>query len=365
MKRQNYFFIVASLLLVACTDVPSYTITGTTPEHMPDGHYAYLRESNFDTVIDSALVQNHQFSFKGSQNTPESCFITYQPGKKIFYAAFYLENANLQVKLGEKVSSVSGSPLNEKATAFRIPLEKNLNLMKEAKRAVRNESLSEEERKHAEDKLKELLQQQKELIMKTISENNANIFGLSLLANSWDYLDPSEILELINEIPENSKDEKIKKLEEKVKFSTKTAVGAPFIDFTMKDLEGKEVKLGDYIARNKYTLVDFWASWCGPCRAEMPKIVSVYQKYNKQGFGIVSVSLDKEESKWKKAVQDLKMDWDHMSDLKGWDCQGAKQYGINSIPATVLIGQDGKIVAKNLLGKELDSKLNKLLKQEK
>ena len=121
-------------------------------------------------------------------------------------------------------------------------------------------------------------------------------------------------------------------------------------------------KVSDFVSKNKYTLVDFWASWCGPCRAEMPHVIEAYKKYNKQGFGVVGVSLDDDESKWKKSIKDWGMTWPHISDLKGFECEGATLYGINAIPATVLIAQDGTIVARNLRGKALEEKLEELFK---
>ena len=107
---------------------------------------------------------------------------------------------------------------------------------------------------------------------------------------------------------------------------------------------------------------DFWASWCGPCRNEMPNVVAAYKEYNKKGFGIVGVSLDSDAEAWKKAIKDMGMTWDHMSDVKGWQCEGAALYGVNSIPATVLVAQDGTIIARNLRGEAIKEKLAELLK---
>ena len=129
----------------------------------------------------------------------------------------------------------------------------------------------------------------------------------------------------------------------------------------MPDVDGNMHKLSEYIAANKVTLVDFWASWCGPCRAEMPAVKAAYDAYKDKGFGIVGVSLDNNKEAWVKAIADLGIEWAQISDLQGWNCAGAKLYGVNSIPATVLVAQDGTILARNLRGEAIQEKLAEVL----
>lgn len=135
-----------------------------------------------------------------------------------------------------------------------------------------------------------------------------------------------------------------------------------YIDFAMDTPDGKTIKISDFVSDNKYTLVDFWASWCGPCRAEMPTVVKAYDDFHDKGLEIVGVSLDTEKSDWVSAISLLKMPWPQMSDLKGWECAGAQLYNVRAIPANVLIDQQGKIVAKDLRGETLLQTLEELLK---
>jgi peroxiredoxin len=138
------------------------------------------------------------------------------------------------------------------------------------------------------------------------------------------------------------------------------AVGAAAPDISLSDTTGNAVALSSL--RGKYVLIDFWASWCGPCRAENPNVVRMYNKFKEKGFAIYSVSLDKDKANWTRAIRNDNLTWTHVSDLKFWQSQAAQQYGVQAIPATFLLDRDGKIIAKNLRGEALEQKLEEVLK---
>lgn len=198
--------------------------------------------------------------------------------------------------------------------------------------------------------------------VKRIIRNNANSFVATFATASL--VNPEEdfaFADSMAAIFEKSKPESpyTKALLTRLGALRSTAVGTAAPDISLPSPEGKEVALSSL--KGKYVLVDFWASWCGPCRQENPNVVRMYNKYKDKGFEIFGVSLDENRDKWLKAIAMDKLTWPHVSDLKGWNSAAAQLYNIQAIPQTVLLDKEGKIIAKNLRGQALEDKLASLL----
>ena len=310
--------------------------------------------------MDSAIVKNGTFKFTGNQESPVYRYITYIKGDKQYVADLFLENGKINVKLGEE-TSVGGTVNNDVYQKFSndfIAAQKEMN---DFYKAIQEDTtLSDEQRQAKMNELEAKEEKAMDMIYNTIEQNITNAVGIHLLPSYASAFSEEKQQALVEKVPAEMVNDNIKRIKDHLDLVAKTAVGQKFADFEMKTPEGNNVKLSDFVSKNKYTLVDFWASWCGPCRQEMPNVVEAYKIYKPKGFEIVGVSLDRDEESWKKGIAELNITWPQMSDVKYWDCEAAKLYGVNAIPATVLIDQEGTIVERNLRGEALKKRLAEL-----
>ncbi len=365
MKKLMYILAAGTTLLAACQPGNTYKVTGSI-EGLNDGDTVLIQKFEDRKLIplDTAVVANGQFEFAGTTDTTELRYVTYVNNGRPAGTTFFLEKGNINVKMSKDgKNEIKGTAINNTWNAYNVAMDSMYTEMRGIYESIMDTTLTEEARKERIDLLNSKEKASMDYTTEVIKTNIENPVGVFLLVQNYNGLEPETLEGFINMIPEKYQGDKaISSIKEELAAAKKTAVGQPFIDFEMQTPEGKTVKLSDFISKNKVTLIDFWASWCGPCRNEMPNVVKAYNEYKNKGFGIVGVSLDNNADAWKKAIKDLNITWPQMSDLKGWQCEGAALYAVRAIPATFMINQEGIIVAKNVGGEEIAKKLDELLK---
>ena len=371
MKKGSVFAAASLLLLAACAEKPGYQIAGTVDRADAEGKYVYLAKYGVDEApLDSALIKNGTFSFKGEQVTPLLCILWIGEDElkrgnagenQPFTALFTLENAKLQAVLNEQAPAVTGTPENDAFKALQDQL-KGIRAAEEAL-AADMKSADEAVKNAAAEKAEEIEKAAGEVVKTYVLANVDKQVAAKVFFDARYDLSEADRRAIVEKASEAFKAVPgVNKVIDHLKVLENSAVGKSFLDFEMADVNGQTRKLSDYVGKGKVVLVDFWASWCGPCRREMPNIVEAYKQYKGKKFEIVGVSLDKDAESWKAAIQKLGITWPQMSDLKYWDCEGSRIYAVSSIPHTMIIDGEGTIVARGLHGEELQAKLAELLK---
>ena len=198
----------------------------------------------------------------------------------------------------------------------------------------------------------------------TFIQNNLGTITTAFLIVSTGLLqtyDKSQLEQAANKFDSNtSQSQWVMIIKERFALLTRTDVGQPFPDITLKTPDDKPISISDHAGKGKYVLLDFWAAWCGPCRHANPHLVELYKRYKDKGFEIVGISLDQSKEAWVKAIKDDKLTWPQMSDLGHWQSAAAKLYSVSGIPHMILLDKDGKILAKGLHINSLAAKLAEL-----
>lgn len=367
--KKLLFTLGAALTLLSASAASGYRITGTAEGTEP-GDTIYLCEmQGFFSMIptDTTLVnKDNKFEFTGDFDGATSRYILpFHKGKMIAMGGFILENADIDMQIfadSQKLPIIKGGPAYKMMEEYEAGGKLYDTQIDKPWKTVMDSTATKEAKAMAQHQV-DSLQALKDSYTKTYIVANIPSAVSDYLYAMYEskFTEPEKEI-VLKKMDAGHHYYYYKGMLEEKKAQEATAVGKTYTDLAMPNPQGKTIKVSDYVKKNKYTLIDFWASWCGPCRAEMPTVVKAYSTYHKKGFEVIGVSFDNNKAAWTKAIKSLKLPWPHMSDLKGWGCAAAPIYNIKGIPANVLVDKNGIIVAKDLRGENLLNKLAELMK---
>ena len=369
--KKMIFAALSVLMAVACSQGPqkNYVVSGTV-EGAQDGDTVYLCEmQGFFGMnpVDSAVLKDGEFKFEGEIEGAAVRFIVpIHAGVPVATTMIILENADIKATIkpeGQEGTVVEGGPSQKLYDEFEKGDAQISAPIEEAWNIVNDSTASEADKAAAQQKLDSLRKEQKEYHKKFVVDHVPSAFSDLMLGFILQELDEQEVEEMLKLFGEKQPDYPVyKAIMAQREAEAATSVGAKYTDIEQEGPDGKMIKVSNFVGKNTLVMIDFWASWCGPCRAEMPAVVKAYKAFHDKGFEIVGVSLDQDKEAWVKAIADLKTTWPQMSDLKGWENAAAQTYRVQSIPANFLINSEGVIVAKDLRGDDLYNKVEELLK---
>lgn len=396
--RKIALFLAIAALTASCKNLADneYEVTGNVDPSW-EGKTVILEKQGMMGVapVDTAKVEGAKFIFKDTVSSPELYLISVEgvPMQKI---DFILEPGSIDIAVDKDTlakSVTAGTYNNDKYQEFKQLSLRNYkklqaydkaNQQKVVDATKANDSVAANKISNGK---KEVIKAMEEDMVKFIKDNPKAYVNINALGyvNQMGFRTPEEVKALFDGFDASLKKtpggkqiaEYFKRMEEMKKAQAAPAqpqpqaqpeaaapaksasVGDTAPQFTAPTPDGKQLSLKQ--AMGKVTIIDFWASWCPPCRAENPHVVAVYDKYHTKGLNIIGVSLDKKADAWKKAIADDKLTWNHISNLKYWDEPIAKLYGVEQVPTTFIIDKDGKIIAKDLRGAALEAKIKELL----
>ncbi len=372
--KKIFYLISTVLILGACTPKGEYKVTGTVEDAALEGKSIYLGRFNTEedaVKADTAVIKDGKFEFKGIQETPVVYYVSVddpEAGEIGRGIPLLVKPGKLWVKISsDKKIEVGGNPETDAYQKSMVELQRPLlekmqAIDKQYREAMEKQTMTPEIQSGLENEVEQIYEQVRTISADYVLQNISNPLGEEIFMTHIQLFDTKQKDEMLAKASESFKSTPaMREIITAIEAERKVAVGQKFTDFILPNKQGKEEALSSYAGKGKYVLLDFWASWCGPCMKEMPTLLEAYQLYKGKNFEIVGVSLDQDKDAWLNTVQKMNITWPQLSDLQG--CREAtRPYVVMGIPHTVLIDPQGTIIEKDLRGAALLEKLQEVVK---
>lgn len=350
MRKNLFFILIIALGLVSCNKSFKVNLQCQNGEDA----MAYLSKVTIDDIIpiDSTTISNGQAKLKAPLSDVQDLYLLVIEGLRD-YILFLPENKDVTI-----VADIDNPAATNVTASEAQALLNTFNSQMSQKSEELYPAYLEAQKNNDESAAQSIVDELNDYKFNFI-KNNSNNFASLYILNDMKQDCPLDTLKALVSNFGDTKSIYLDAINEYIDKQEKFEIGQPFIDFTLKTILGEDVKLSDIVSANKLTLVDFWASWCNPCRKENPNVLAAYNKYHKAGFEVLGVSVDQDDAEWMKAVRDDELIWTQVRDA---DNSASDLYSIYYIPSNFLIDQNGTIIAKGLRGEDLEAKLDELLK---
>ena len=354
MKRLMILLLTMCSCIVLMAENIKVTVKGTTDK---GSKVVFVFVNGDNRKVTKVNVTNGTFTYNAEVEKCSYLFFVDKSTRK--QSLVVADGADIALDMDKDVSS--GTPLNDKLHGIVVELEKYSDEAIECRKQAESEADAQKAitlRAKARQQKREYI----DALKKVIDDNKDNCLPVYFIQANMMDLDFQQLQAYAYSGAQYTVHPMFANVLYFIQYegAKQSLVGRKFTDFSVKDVDGTKHQLSEYVGKGNYVLIDFWASWCGPCMGEMPTLKTVKAKYGKNGFQIVGISLDNSAVSWQSAIKSGELDWLHFSDLNGWENVGARLYNVRSIPSNFLCNAEGVIVAVDLRGEALLEKLEEI-----